>query len=192
MFLVWLLQDASAVSRPAMGPKAVHLNFAQIELKAAEPPPNRLVELEPPPEPAEVALEEILTPPEPVAVQAVDQVEQEAVAPDVAIEAPDTLTGDTQVIDWRGIAGAKVNALVEKEKYYPAIAQKNGYTGWYQVKIHLAPTGMITQYEIEDQHGHPLLTRAVQKTLGEIQGRRIDMTLPTDLVVGVTIEFKNE
>lgn len=193
VLVVFLAQRADVEQQPAMGPQAVNLSIAQIELQAAQaalpesalPPPTR-----PPPEPADVALEETPEKPEPEPVPAPAQVVQEAAAPETTIVTVEPLAGTAQEIDWRGVAVAKVRAMVEREKYYPEAARRAGYTGWCRVRVHLAPDGTIAGYEVEEPRGHPLLARAVETTMGKIQGRNIGLELPVQLDVPLTIEFE--
>jgi TonB family protein len=192
-----------------MGPPAVNLSFARIELQAAASSPAEPVPPappSPPPEPADVALEEIQKEPEPQPepeavrpeemrmepepVPAQAQVRQEAAAPETLVESAEPLAGTAAAVDWRGIAVAKVRAMVEREKYYPAVARNAGYTGWCRVRIHLAPDGTVSGYEVGKRHGHPLLGRAVETTLGKIQGRNIGIGLPQSLDIPLTIEFE--
>jgi protein TonB len=188
MMVIFLAQRAAVEQRPAMGPKAVHLSFAQIELKAAETPPPEPVPVIP--EKADVAPEEILDKPEPEPVPAPAQVVQEATAPATPVESAEPLAGTVAEVDWRGMAVAKVRAMVEREKYYPAAARNAGYTGWCRVRIHLAPDGTVSGYEVEERHGHPLLGRAVETTLGKIQGQKIGLEMAQPLDVPLTIEFE--
>jgi protein TonB len=188
MLVVFLAQRATVEQRPAMGPKVVHLNFAQIELKAAEAPPPEPVPVIP--EKADVAPEEVPEKQEPEPVPAPAQVVQEAAAPETQVESAEPLAGTVAEVDWRGMAVAKVRAMVEREKYYPAAARNAGYTGWFRVRIHLAPDGTVTSYQVEARHGHPLLGRAVETTLGKIQGQKTGIELPVQLDVPLTIEFE--
>jgi len=188
VLVIFLAQSADVEQQPAMGPQAVNLSFAQIELKAAEAPPPEPVPVIP--EKADVALEEISEQPAPEPVPVPAQVVQEAASPATPVEAAEPLPGTLAKVDWRGNAVAKVRAMVEREKYYPAAARNAGYTGWCRVRIHLAPDGTVSSYEVETRHGHPLLGRAVETTLGKIQGRSIGMELPQSLDVPLTIEFE--
>jgi protein TonB len=207
--VVFLAQRTDVEQQPAMGPPAVNLSFAQIELQAAVSSPAEPVPPAPPlppPEPADVALEEIQKEPEPQPepeavrpeemrmepepVPAQAQVLQEASAPATPVESAEPLAGTVAEVDWRGMAVAKVRAMVEREKYYPAAARNAGYTGWFRVRIHLAMDGTVSGYEVEERHGQPLLGRAVETTLGKIQGRKIGIELPQPLDVPLTIEFE--
>lgn len=188
VLVVFLAQRTDVEQQPAMGPQAVNLSFAQIELQAAETPPPEPRPVMP--EKVDVALEEIPEKPEPEPVPAPAQVVQEAAAPETTIVTVEPLAGTAQEIDWRGVAVAKVRAMVEREKYYPEAARRAGYTGWCRVRVHLAPDGTIAGCEIEEQRGHPLLARAVETTMGKIQGRNIGLELPVQLDVPLTIEFE--
>lgn len=189
LLFIFFMQQCLLERRPAMGPQAVNLSFAQVELKAAEVPPEPAPVI---PEKADVALEEIPEQPEPrpEPVPAPAQVVQEAAAPEAPVESAEPLTGAVQEIDWSGIAVAKVRAMVEREKYYPAAARNAGYTGWCRVRIFLAAGGTVTAFKIEERRGHPLLGRAVETTLGKIQGQKIGLEMPQPLEVPLTIEFE--
>lgn len=188
VLVLFLAQRAAVAPRPALGPKAVNLSFAQIELKAAKTPPPEPKPI-PPPEKADVAIEEIPEKVNPEPLPAPAQVTQESAAPVAVIESPEPLAGTVAEVDWRAIAIASVRAMVEREKYYPEAARRAGYTGWCRVRIHLARDGIISSWAIEERRGHPLLGKAVETTLGKIQSRKIDARLPEAFDVLLTIEF---
>jgi len=188
VLVIFLAQSAGVEQQPAMGPQAVNLSFAQIELKAVEAPPPEPVPVIP--EKADVALEEISEKPAPEPVPVPAQVVQEPVASETSVESAEPLAGTVAEVDWRGMAVAKVRAMVEREKYYPVAARNAGYTGWCRVRIFLAAGGTVTAFKIEERRGHPLLGRAVETTLGKIQGRKIGLEMPQPLDVPLTIEFE--
>lgn len=208
VLIFFMEQRAKVDPQPAMGPKAVNLSFAQIELQAAAASlsaPAPAAPIPQPPEPANVALKEIQKDPEPEAPRSeafreapvpvasqVAQVAQSASASGAQIEAAESLSGHGRIgeISWRAKAIAKLSAMVEREKYYPPAAQKAGYTGRISVRICLEPDGTIDSYEITERRGHPLLVRGVETTLGKIQGRNIGMNLPERFEFIQPIEFE--
>lgn len=192
-FIFFMAQNPTIDSPPAMGPKAVNLSFAQIELHAAAPAPVQPVP--PPPEMADVAPEEIKKAPEPeikpepVAEQAA-QVNQEASVMETPIIATVPLTGAPAIaVDWQALAIAKLRSMIEYEKYYPAAARRAGYTGRVSVQIRLEPGGTIVSYEVKDRRGHPLLGKAVETTMEKIKGRNVGLTLPEPFEVLLPIDF---
>lgn len=193
-FVFFMAQQAKVDLPPAMGPKAVNLSFAQMELHIAATAPAQPVP--PPPEMADVAPEEIKKAPEPeikplAAVEQVAQVDQEASAPETPVIATVPLAGTTATaVDWRAIAIAKLRSMIEYEKYYPPAAQKAGYTGRVSVQIRLEPGGTIASYEIKERRGHPLLGKAVETTMDKIKGRNIGLTLLEPFEVLLPIEFE--
>lgn len=190
----FMAQQAKVDSPPAMGPKAVNLSFAQMELHVAVPASAQPVP--PPPEMADVAPEEIKKAPEPEikpapAVEQAAQVDQEASVTETPVIATVPLAGaPTPLVDWRTLAIAKLCSMVEHEKYYPAAAQKAGYTGRISVYIHLEPDGTIASFEIKERRGHPLLGRAVETTMEKIKGRTIGLILPEPFDVLLPVEFE--
>ena len=190
----FMAQHAKVDSPPAMGPKTVNLSFAQMELHAAAPAPAQPVP--PPPEMADVAPEEIKKAPEPEikpapAVEQAAQVNQEASVPETPVIATVPLAGSlVPAVDWRAMAIAKLRSMIEYEKYYPAAAQKAGYTGRVSVYIHLEQDGTIAGYEIKERRGHPLLSKAVETTMGKIKGRKLGLILPESFNVLLPVEFE--
>lgn len=215
VLVIFLSLRPAGKSWPAMGPKAVNLSFAQIELQSAAASSSRPASPEPAPlpEPADVALKEIQKAPEPepeaspepevlrpaeaevaqkpTAAQTA-QTAQEASAQRAQIEAAESFAGlnRTGTVNWRMLAVAKLRAMVEREKYYPPAAQKAGYTGRVSVLIRLEPDGMVSGYEVRENRGHPMLSRAVETTLEEIKGQNIGLTLPERFEILLPIEFE--
>ncbi|NOU35477.1 MAG: hypothetical protein HOO88_01685 [Kiritimatiellaceae bacterium] len=210
VLVIVLAQRNSVEKQPAMGPKAVSLSFAQIELQAVAASPAESAPVpvlpRPPPEPADVALEEIQKAPEPEpkiqpevspsdAVReskapAMAQVAQEASASGVQVNAAESMAGTAQKADWRALAIAKLRAMVEREKFYPAAAQKAGYTGEFKALIRLEPDGTISGCSITARRGHPLIGKAVETTLDKIRGRSIGQTLPERFDILLPIEYE--
>jgi protein TonB len=196
------------------GPKADNTGVIRIELQslaAAPAPPEAPRPAPKPPAPAEVPLKETPKPPEPApapepvvtkpaeaseaqgaAKTQTAQVTQQASAPGAQIEAAEPLAGSGRIgeIDWRMLAVAKLRALIEREKYYPVAARKAGYTGRVSVRIRLEKDGTISGGEIAERQGHPLLGRAVETTLGKLQGGNIGLSIPEKFDVLVPIDFE--
>ncbi len=193
-FIFFMAQNPTIDSPPAMGPKAVILSFAQMELHAVAPTPTQPVP--PPPERADVAPEEVKKAPEPEikpkpVAERVAQVNQEASVMETPIIATVPLTGSPAIaVDWRAMAIAKLRSMIEYEKYYPAAARRAGYTGWVSVQIRLEPGGTVAGYEIKERHGHPLLGKAIETTMEKIKGRNVGLTLPEPFEVLLPIEFE--
>lgn len=185
------------------------IDIQQVELHSAAAPPVQPAPSPPVPEPVEVPLEEPQKQPEPRPEPVVSQpaeaspapvttrpqtaqMAQPASAPAAQVESESPLAGQGQAgdIDRRTLAIAKIRALVEHEKYYPPAAQKAGYTGRFRVHISLEPDGTISGCDIAERHGHPLLGKAVETTLGKIQGRSIGMTLPERFELLLPIDFE--
>ncbi len=129
---------------------------------------------------------------QPPAVEQVAQMAQAASAPGVQVELSEQLAGRGRAgeIDWRMLAVAKLRAMIEREKYYPAAAQKAGYTGRVSVRIRLEADGTVSGYEVKESRGHSLLVRAVEATLEKIKGRTIGLTLPGRFEILLPIEFE--
>jgi protein TonB len=193
---------------PSMGPRVGNSNIMQIELRPAAAAFTQPA-LPPPPKPAKVPLEEIQKPPEPQPEPVVSrpaeanesqvsaaaqtaQMAQEASAPGAQVEAAEPLAGKGLIgqVNWRMLAVAKIRAMIEREKYYPAAAQKAGYTGRVSVQIQLEPDGTVSSYEIKERRGHPMLGKAVESALEKIKGRTIGMTLPEQFNILMPIEFE--
>jgi TonB family protein len=190
----FVTQHAKIDSPPAMGPKAVNLSFAQMELRAAAPASAQPVP--PPPEMADVAPEEIKKAPEPEikpapAVEQTTQMDQEASVPQTPVIAAVPLAGSPgPAVDWRAMATARLCSMIEYEKSYPEAARRAGYTGRVNVYIHLEPDGAIAGYEIKERRGHPLLGKAVETTMEKIKGRNIGLILPERFNVLLPVEFE--
>lgn len=204
--ILFLAREFAVDQWPSMGPGAAGRNVMQIELQSAAASVAHPVSL-PPPNPAEVPLDEIKKLPEPEAAMTkpaeageaqvsaeaqTAQMAQEASAPGAQVEAAEPLAGKGRVgeINWRMLAVAKVRAMIEHEKYYPPSAQKAGYTGRFRVCIRLEPDGTVSGCEIKERRGHPLLGKAVETALGKIKGRTIGMTLPERFDILLPIEFE--
>lgn len=197
--IFFAVRRAAIEQWPSMGPRAASMSVMQIALQPATASSARPVPPPPAPKPAEVPLEEIQKPPEPapqpepVATRPAEaseasvsteaqtaQVAQSASAPGAQIEAAEPLAGSGRAgeINWRKLAIAKLNAMIQREKYYPPAARRAGYTGQVSVRIRLEPDGTIASYEITERRGNPLLGRGVEATLSKLQGRNIGMSLP--------------
>ncbi|MBI9019879.1 MAG: TonB family protein [Verrucomicrobia bacterium] len=142
--------------------KAVNLSFAQMELMAAEetPPPPEIL---PPPEEVDVALEEIIKEPEPEPVRAEALVNQEAAAPEAAVDADALLV-------W-------IQEQIEREKYYPAAAERMGISGTFELLITMGADGMIRSAEVLPGKGHGILRQALERMMRKIVGRRFGRPL---------------
>lgn len=178
----------------AMGPNAVNLSFAQIELQAAAPVPAQPVP--PPPEMADVAPEEFKksTEPEITPAPAVEQaahVNQKASVAETPVMATVPLAGSpVPAVDERAMAIARLRSMIEREKYYPAAARKAGYTGRVSVYIQLELDGTISGYAIKERRGHPLLGKAVETTMEKIRGGNVGLTLPERVEFLLPIDFE--
>lgn len=195
-----------------MGPKAVTMfDILQPELHPAAAAPAHPAPPPPAPEPAEIPPKETLKPPEPEpqpepvvsqpakasetpvsAAAQTAQMAQQASAPGAQVEAAEPMVGQGRAgeINWRMLAGAKLRAMVEHEKYYPEAARRAGYTGWCLVHIQLAADGTVSGYGVGDRRGNPLLSRGAEAALKKIQGRSIGMRLPEPLDIPLKIEFE--
>jgi len=162
---------------PSVSIKAVNLSFAQMELVAVEEPPPP-EEPEPlPPEEVDVVLEEIIEEPEPdpEPVEADAFVNQEAAAPVVAVE--------------KNVLIAWVREQIEKEKYYPASAQRAGYEGTFNLRVKVNADGRISEALVVSGKGHPLLRRSAKKTAGVLPGRSFGQPLANVEEVSFELAF---
>ncbi len=156
---------------------AVNLNFAQMELVAAQEPPPQ--EPEPlPPEDVDVVLEEIIEEPEPEPVEADALMSQEASSADEEVTA-DALS------DW-------VLEQIQKEKYYPPSAKRAGYEGIFDLLVIIEADGTISEASIIYGRGHPLLRRSLEKMLGTLVGRNFGRPLGQTVEMPVEFEFELE
>jgi len=155
--------------QPAVSVQAINLSFAQMELRAVEEPPpdvSRRSETEAEAEPPRK---------EPVPAQA--QITQEAAVPEIPpVEQNELLT-------W-------VYEQIEKEKYYPASAQRAGYEGTFNLRVNIGADGIISGAEVLDGKGHPLLRRSLEKVLGRLIGRRFGQSLPQPVELPFEFQFK--
>jgi len=198
MVAVFRMKRAEVEPRPAAGLRAVNLSFAQMELRAAEPPPPEPVaepepEPEPDPEPAERAVEKLPEepPPEPLPVpEETARVDQEAFSPELPAVTEEPLQGETADEDLPALAAARVRAMIEREKYYPEAARRSGYTGRFLVKVRLSADGTVSGAFIEERRGHPLLARAVENALDRIQGQHTGLQLAEPQEIPLSIEFE--
>lgn len=180
------LENQSEADASAMN--AVTLSFYQMELQAAveapppEPEPEPEVMPEPEPEEAEVVLEEVLEEseperePEPEPIQAEAQVTQEAAAP-VSLVEPDVLLG------W-------LLGQIEREKYYPAAAERIGMTGTFELLITMGADGTIVSAEVLPGKGAWILRKALEKMMAKITGRRFGRPLGSVQEFPVLFEFE--
>lgn len=175
---VWLHVQRLPAGRPiVIQMQAVRLQFARMELRSAEePPPPEPV---PVPETADVALEPMPEEPEPEPepVPAEAQVMQEAAAP----EAPQADTD--ALLRW-------VYEQIEKEKYYPAAAQRAGYEGTFRLRIRVGADGVIAGAEVLGGRGHPLLRRSLERIAGALVGRGYGQPLPETVDLPFEFQFK--
>ena len=165
---------------------AVNLSFAQMELVAVEEP-SPPKEPEPlPPEEVDVALEEIIEEPAPdlsaealakeEPIQADALVSQEAVAPEL-VASPDALF-------------AWVDEQIEKEKYYPIVAERAGYKGVFNLSVKIGADGTISEATVVSGKGHPTLRRSLEKIMRRLLGRSFGQ--PLNEAVERKIEFRFE
>ena len=181
---------------PAVSVNAVNLSFSQMELvKIEETPPPKEPEplplLEepdplPPPDEVDVVLEEVTKEPkpepeiaEPEPVQAEAQVTQEASAPEVEVVNTDRLM-------------AWVSWQVEKEKYYPKVAQRAGYEGTFHVVVRIEADGTISAAVISSGEGHPLLRRSLEKIAASLLGRSFGQPLDEAISFDIPVDYKLE
>ncbi len=167
--------------------RAVTLNFVQMELQAQpapppEPEPQPQPEIQAEPEEADVALETVEEkpaprpepPPEPAPESdaPVAQVSQQAAAPVFQVN-PDVLQG------W-------VLEQIEKEKYFPAAAERLGLTGTFDLSVTVGEDGLIRSAEVLTGRGHRILRQALQKMLGNLPGKSFGRP------IGEAVEFEVE
>ncbi|GEM_PF-1319082 len=172
---------------------AVKISFTQIELQAA---PEVLTNEEPPV--PEVLTEEELLPPEPEteislqelpseaennsvqeSVESNAQITQEAAAPEIATVPADAL------IMW-------VQGLIEKEKYYPAVMEREGRTGRFSLTVRISEEGRITATDITGGHGHSMLKNALNRMISQLPGKEFGQPLPTAKTLYFEFEFNLE
>jgi TonB family protein len=174
--LVLLWTKNRPVFQPAFHPAPVNLSFAQIELKAAELPPEVKTE-HPPPEKAEVAVELEPEPPPPEPIKAEAKVTQEASAPVVPPVDRNVL------LDW-------VRTQIEKEKYYPPAARNAGFEGQFRLLIKIGPDGKISEAAVLDGKGHPMLRHSLEKIMIGLIGRDSGQPPPAPVELPFEFEFK--
>ncbi len=167
-------------------PAPIRLEFAQIELQAADPaaePEPEPEEIPPPVEKADIALEEVpeeepppdppeeQPEPEPEEIQeepepepAPAQVSQEAAAPQIQPVESDELF-------------AWVQTLIELEKYYPSTMRQAGIEGQFVVAVVINREGEIESARIVEGRAHPVLRKATQKILSSVLGRNFGRAL---------------
>jgi len=177
-----LNEDPSAISVDA-----VNLSFSQMELVAVEetPPPKEPEPL-PSPEEVDVVLEEVIEEPEPALepvepepVQAEAQVTQEASAPAVEVVNTDRLM-------------AWVSEQIQKEKYYPKVAQRAGYEGTFHLVVRIEADGVISKASVVSGRGHPLLRRSLEKIIASLLGRSFGQPLDEAINFNIPVDYKLE
>lgn len=176
-------------SRPIAG--AVTLSFAQMELQApVAPPPEPEQELkpevQPDPDEADVALEKIEEVPEPQPEpEPTPMPESEAVPAQVTqhATAPALLVNRDVLQDW-------VVEQIEREKYYPAAAERLGLQGAFDLVVRVDETGTILSAEVLEGNGHRILRQALEKMLRKLPGLRFGQ--PISRAVEFEIEFSFE
>ena len=186
LFHLWT-KTLPAVASPSFSVNSVHLSFTQIELQAAEetppvtPPPKPEPEPEPPEE-VDVVLEEIVKEPEPAPepepelVQVEAQVTQEASSMEPYVESD-------HVGDW-------VDGLIQKEKYYPASAQRAGQEGVFELSIKVGADGVISEATVISGKGSRLLRRALEKIIHSLPGQYFGRPLEEAIEISMEFEFE--
>lgn len=149
--------------------QAVRLQFAQMELQAVREPT-------PLPREADAAMEELpKEPDEPVPADA--QIVQEAAAPKIPPVKQNAL------LTW-------VYEQIEKEKYYPASAQRAGYEGTFNLQVSIGTDGIISRAKVLGGKGHPLLRSSLEKVLNRLVGRSFGQPLPAPVELPFEFQFK--
>lgn len=167
----------------------VNLSFDQIELQAAEPPPEVVPEPEPEPVPEEIIPEPVPQenvepkpeepPPEPKPVKVEAKVTQVASA---RTEPP---VDKGRLLKW-------VYEQIEKEKYYPQSARNAGHEGQFKLRVTIGVDGKISEAVVLGGRGHMLLRRSLDKILAGLPGRDFGRTLDKPAELEFVFEFKLE
>lgn len=167
--------------------RAITLSFVQIELQAQsapepepEPEPELEQEILPEPEEADVALETVEEKPEP---QSEPEPLPESEAPVAQITqqaaAPTLLVDSANVQDW-------VIKQIEREKYYPAAAERLGLQGKFDLAVTVDETGTILSADVLEGRGHRILRQALEKMLRKLPGQSFGQP------IGEAVEFEVE
>jgi TonB family protein len=172
--------------------QAVNLNFFQMEMVAAvdTPKPFREPEPLPPPEEADVALEEVVDEPEPE-----PEPEREPELELDPVESESMITQDASAHQTQ----VDVDSLqrwvlqqIESVKYYPPSAQRIGMEGVFELSVTVGRDGAIVSAEVLGGKGHSFLRRALERMMLRLPGRSFGQPVGQEIEIPLEFSFDLE